>query len=181
MMKNTGFEFDLSFNAVQTKEFDYNFNVIGTTMSNKFVDFSNSEYVGQDYYSVCGTEDPYPFYNLQRIEKGESVGNFFMWRYAGINEDGEWLVYDKDGDIINAARIRSRPSESGQTVCRSSPFDHHNFRYRNFDLSLLPRCLRIRLYSISMISTTAHANSPAMCSRRLTVRISPSALHRRMQ
>lgn len=44
-MKNTGFEFDLNFNAVTTKDFDYNFNVIGTVMSNKFVDFSNSEYV----------------------------------------------------------------------------------------------------------------------------------------
>lgn len=59
-MKNTGFEFDLNFNAVTTKDFDYNFNVIGTVMSNKFVDFSNSEYVGQDFYNTCGTEDPYP-------------------------------------------------------------------------------------------------------------------------
>ena len=59
-MKNTGFEFDLSFNAVETKDFSYNFNIVGTWMSNKFVDFSNSEYVGQDFYNVCGTEDPLP-------------------------------------------------------------------------------------------------------------------------
>ena len=139
-MKNTGFEFDLSFNAVQTKEFDYNFNVIGTTMSNKFVDFSNSEYVGQDYYSVCGTEDPYPFYNLQRIEKGESVGNFFMWRYAGINEDGEWLVYDKDGDIINAAQASEADRQKvGNGMPKFTLSTTHNFRYRNFDLSLFFR------------------------------------------
>lgn len=136
-MKNQGFEFDLGFNAVQTKDFDYNFSVVGTTMSNKFVDFSNSKYVGQNYYSVCGTEDPYPFYNLQRIEKGESVGNFFMWKYAGISEDGEWLVYDKDGDIINASQASEADRRKvGNGMPKFTMSTTHNFRYRNFDLSL---------------------------------------------
>ena len=83
-MKNTGFEFDLNFRAVNTKDFGYDISLVGTTMRNKFVDFSNSEYVGQDFYDVAGTEDPYPFYNLQRIQKGESLGNFYMWEYAGV-------------------------------------------------------------------------------------------------
>lgn len=136
-MKNQGFEFDLNFNAVQTQDFDYNFSVVGTTMSNKFVDFSNSQYVGQDYYNVCSTEDPYPFYNLQRIEKGESVGNFFMWKYAGINEDGEWLVYDKDGDIINASQASEADRRKvGNGMPKFTMSTTHNFRYRNFDLSL---------------------------------------------
>lgn len=93
-MKNTGFEFDLNFNAVNTKDFSYSLNVVGTVMSNKFVDFSNSKYVGQDFYNVCDTSDPYPFYSLQRIQKGESLGNFYMWKYAGITSGGDWLVYD---------------------------------------------------------------------------------------
>jgi len=103
-MKNTGFEFDLNFRAVNTKDFGYDISLVGTTMRNKFVDFSNSEYVGQDFYDVAGTEDPYPFYNLQRIQKGESLGNFYMWEYAGHTTEGEWLVYDKDGDIIRASQ-----------------------------------------------------------------------------
>ncbi len=139
-MKNTGFEFDLSFNAVDTKDFSYNFNVIGTVMSNKFVDFSNSDYVGQDFYNMCGTEDPYPFYNLQRIEKGKPLGNFYMWRYAGITEGGEWLVYDKDGDMIRASQATD---EDRQVVGNGMPkftlSTTHNFRYRNFDLALFFR------------------------------------------
>ena len=82
-MKNYGFEFDLNFRPVTTKDFSYDFNLIGSTMQNKFVSFSNSQFVGQDYYDEVGTSDPYPYYNLQRIEKGESIGNFYMWRYAG--------------------------------------------------------------------------------------------------
>lgn len=139
-MKNSGFEFDLNIKAVNTKDFSYDFSFVGTTMRNKFVDFSNSEYVGQDYYDVCSTEDPYPFYNLQRIQKGESLGNFYMWRYAGHTSDGEWLVYDKDGDIIRA----SQASDADRTVVgngmpKFTMSSSHNFRYRNFDLSLFFR------------------------------------------
>lgn len=139
-MKNTGFEFDLSFNAVQTKDFDYNFDVVGTWMSNKFVDFSNSEYIGQDYYYGAGTEDPYPFYNLQRIEKGKPIGNFYMWRYAGITTEGDWLVYDKDGDIIRASQATDEDRcVVGNGMPKFTMSTTHNFRYRNFDLALFFR------------------------------------------
>lgn len=139
-MKNTGFEFDLSFNAVNTKDFSYNFNVVGTVMSNKFVDFSNSEYVGQDFYNMCGTEDPYPFYNLQRIEKGKSLGNFYMWKYAGITNGGEWLVYDKDGDIIRASQATDEDRQVvGNGMPKFTMSTSHNFRYKNFDLALFFR------------------------------------------
>lgn len=139
-MKNSGFEFDLSFNAVQTKDFDYNFNVIGTVMSNKFVDFSNSEYVGQDYYNICSTQDPYPYYNLQRIEKGKSLGNFYMWKYAGITNEGEWLVYDREGDIIRASQATDEDRQIvGNGMPKFTMSTSHNFRYRNFDLALFFR------------------------------------------
>lgn len=139
-MKNSGFEFDLNFNVVDTKDFGYNFSVIGSTMSNKFVDFSNSEYVGQDYYNVCSTEDPYPYYNLQRIEKGESVGNFYMWRYAGVTSDGEWVVYDKDGDKILASQATDEDRcIVGNGMPSFTMSTSHNFRYKNFDLALFFR------------------------------------------
>lgn len=139
-MKNTGFEIDLNFNAVNTTNFSYDISFVGTTMSNKFVDFSNSQYVGQDYYDVCGTEDPYPYYNLQRIQKGESLGNFYMWKYAGHTPDGEWLVYDKDGDIIRASQATDADRcIVGNGMPKFTMSTSHNFRYRNIDLALFFR------------------------------------------
>ncbi|MBP3758134.1 MAG: SusC/RagA family TonB-linked outer membrane protein, partial [Prevotella sp.] len=139
-MKNTGFEFDLNFRAVNTKDFGYDISLVGTTMRNKFVDFSNSEYVGQDFYDVSGTEDPYPFYNLQRIQKGESLGNFYMWEYAGHTTDGEWLVYDKDGDIIRASQASDEDRRLvGNGMPKFTLSSTHNFRYRNFDMALFFR------------------------------------------
>lgn len=139
-MKNTGFEFDLNFNAVNTTDFSYNFNVVGTVMSNKFVDFSNSKYVGQDFYNVCDTGEPYPFYSLQRIEKGKSLGNFYMWKYAGITTGGDWLVYDKDGDIIHASQATDEDRQVvGNGMPKFTMSTSHNFRYKNFDLALFFR------------------------------------------
>lgn len=139
-MKNTGFEFDLNVNAVNTKDFSYNFNVVGTVMSNKFVDFSNSQYVGQDFYNVCDTGEPYPFYSLQRIEKGKSLGNFYMWKYAGITSGGDWLVYDKDGDIIRASQATDEDRQVvGNGMPKFTMSTSHNFRYKNFDLALFFR------------------------------------------
>lgn len=139
-MKNTGFEFDINVKAVTTKDFSYDFNVVGATMSNKFVDFSNSQYVGQDYYDVAGTSDPYPYYYLQRIQKGKSIGNFYMWKYAGHTTDGEWLVYDKDGDIIRASQASDADRQKvGNGMPKFTMSTSHNFRYRNFDLSLFFR------------------------------------------
>ena len=139
-MKNTGIEIDVNFKAVNTKDFSYDLNFVGTTMKNKFVDFSNSKYIGQDYYDMAGTEDPYPFYNLQRIQKGESLGNFYMWRYAGHSADGEWLVYDKDGDIIRASQASDADRQVvGNGMPKFTMSSSHNFHYKNFDLSLFFR------------------------------------------
>lgn len=139
-MKNTGFEFDITFNAVQTRDFTYTMNFIGTTQSNKFVDFSNSEFVGNDYYDVAYTEIPYPNIPLQRIEKGRSIGSFFMFKYAGINTEGEWLIYDKDGDIILGAQGSEADRQYvGNGLPKFTLSTSHNFRYKNFDLSLFFR------------------------------------------
>ena len=139
-MKNYGFEFDLNLKAVNTKEFSYDLSFVGTTMQNKFVDFSNSEFVGQDYYDVVGTSDPYPYYNLQRIEKGQSLGNFYMWKYAGHTTDGEWLVYDKDGEIIRASQATAADRvKVGNGMPKLTISSSHNFRYKNIDLSLFFR------------------------------------------
>lgn len=139
-MKNSGFELDITWNAVKTRDFDYSLSVVGATMENKFVNFSNSQFVGQDFYDVCGTQDPYPYHYLQRIEKGKRLGNFYMLKYAGIDADGDWIVYDKDGDLINAdAATDADRQVVGNGLPKFTGSMTHNFRYKNLDLSLFFR------------------------------------------
>lgn len=139
-MSNKGFEFELHFTPVQLRDFTYDFNVVGSTNRNRFVSFSNSQYIGEDYYDEVSVEGPFLGYYLQRIEVGEPVGNFYMWKYAGINDKGEWMVYDKDGDIVSIALAdESDRQVVGNGLPKFNLSTTHNFRYRNFDLSLFFR------------------------------------------
>ena len=139
-MRNSGFEFDIHWNVVDNKNFSYNIGVIGSTMSNEFESFSSSEYVGQKYYDQAGTEAPFPYYNLQRIEEGRRIGSFYMWEYAGHDKEGNWIIYDKDGDMIKAAQGTEQDRKYvGNGLPKFTGSMTHNFRYKNFDLSIFFR------------------------------------------
>ena len=136
-MRNSGFEFDITWNAIKTKDFSYTLNVVGATMSNEFVSFSNSNFVGQDYYDVVSPEDPYPFHTLQRIEKGRRIGSFYMLKYAGVDPQGRWIVYDKDGDMVLADNATDNDRQYvGNGMPKFTGSMTHTFRYKNIDLSL---------------------------------------------
>ncbi len=139
-MKNSGVEIDLTYNPIRTKDWDLSFNFIGATCDNKFVSFSNGEYVGQDYYDVCGTSDPYPMHNLQRIQAGERIGNFYMYKYAGIDKDGNFVVYDKKGNMIPASEATDDDKRIvGNGLPKFTASLTGNLRWRNWDLSLFFR------------------------------------------
>ena len=136
-MRNTGLEIDLNWTAVNKKDFGYSISFVGATQDNKFLDFSNSEFVGQDFYDVCSTEDPYPFHNLQRIEKGKRIGNFYLLRYAGIDSKGNWIVYDKDGDMILADNATDEDRYvAGNGLPKFTASMTHSLRYRNWDATV---------------------------------------------
>lgn len=136
-MRNSGFEFDITWNAIKTKDFSYTLNVVGSTMNNEFVSFSNSNFVGQDYYDVVSPEDPYPFHTLQRIEKGRRIGSFYMLKYAGVDPQGRWIVYDKDGDMVLADNATDNDRQYvGNGMPKFTGSMTHTFRYKNIDLSV---------------------------------------------
>lgn len=136
-LRNTGIEFDLNINAIQNKDFSWSFNIIGATNNNKFVHFSNDIYNGQTWYSVCQMDNPNNPGYLQRIEEGMRLGNFFTWRYAGVDSNGDWLVYSKEGEVIPVAEAGEEDKAyTGNGLPKFTGSMTHNFTYKNFDLSL---------------------------------------------
>ena len=137
-MKNTGIEIDLHWNAVRTKDFDYTVGFIGATSDNKFVSFSNQLYEGQKFYWMDG----FPSYPgnpgaVQRIDEGERVGNFYTFEYAGVDDGGNWLVYNKDGEKIPVSQGTDDDKRVvGNGLPKFTASLTNSFRYRNFDLTL---------------------------------------------
>lgn len=136
-MRNTGFEIELNLQAVKTKDFSYNIGFVGTTYNNKFLEFSNEIYKGRDYYEMCHMESPGAPGYLQQIRKGESIGTFVMLRYAGIDDTGNWLVYNKNNVVIP---IKDAVNDDKAIVGNGLPTItaslNNTFTYKNFDLSL---------------------------------------------
>jgi TonB-linked SusC/RagA family outer membrane protein len=136
-MRNTGFETDLNIRAVQTKDFSYSIGFAGAINKNKFLDFSNDVFKGKDYYELCSMEAPGSPGSLQRIEKGQPVGNFFTWRYAGVDENGNWLVYDKENEVIPVGQATLKDkSVTGNGLPKFTASLTNTFTYKKFDLAL---------------------------------------------
>lgn len=136
-MRNTGVEIDLNIQAVKSKNFSYNIGLVGSTENNKFLDFSNQTYTGQDYYETVGMVGPGSPGNLQRISKGERIGNYYVYRYAGVGDDGNWQVYNKDNEVIPIGEAKEEDKTiGGNGLPKFSASLNNTFVYKNFDLSV---------------------------------------------
>lgn len=136
-MKNTGIEVELNIDCVRTKDFTYSVSLVGSTSNNKFVSFSNNIYQGQNFYWQDGFPAPGSPGPVQRIEEGERIGNFVTFEYAGVDENGAWLVYNKDGEKISIYEGTDDDKKVvGNGLPKFSLSWSNNLRYRDFDLNL---------------------------------------------
>ncbi len=37
-----------------------------------------------------------------RLQNDVEIGQFFVYKYAGLDEDGKWMIYDKNNEIVPA-------------------------------------------------------------------------------
>ena len=129
-MENKGWEFELSTVNVRTENFEWRTNFNLTTIDNK-VNRLNADAAtdAQGRRIIDGTS--------QRAIEGESLNNFFLIRYVGVNPqtgDSEWL--DVDGNVTTSPG-------SGDRVVVGSPLPDfsggmtNTFKYGNMDLSVL--------------------------------------------
>ena len=136
-LRNTGFEFDINVDAIRKDRFSWSFSLIGATNDNRFVSFSNDIYQGQKYYNTCTMSNPNNPGYLQRIEEGERIGNYYTWRYAGVDKSGNWLVYDKDDNIIPIAEgTEEDKTVTGNGLPKFTGSMTHSFTLGNFDLAI---------------------------------------------
>lgn len=72
-----------------------------------------------------------------RLEEGTRIGQFYIWKYAGVTEEGKWLVYDQNDNIILAD---NRKYEDKRYIGNAIPAViaswNHSFQYKNFTLGV---------------------------------------------
>ncbi|UII74873.1 TonB-dependent receptor [Flagellimonas sp. HMM57] len=129
-LENKGWEFDVSSINVLTENFEWRTSFNITTIENTITQLN--EDAATDAQGRRIIDGP-----IQRAIEGESLNNFFLIRYVGVNSqtgDAEWL--DADGNITTTPN-------SGDRVVTGSPLPDfsggmtNTFRYKDFDLSVL--------------------------------------------
>lgn len=75
-----------------------------------------------------------------RLENGTKIGQYYLWQSAGFTEDGRWLIYNKDGDVILAD---NKTYEDKRYIGNAIPtliisWDN-TFRYKDLYLSIALR------------------------------------------
>lgn len=98
-MRNRGVELMIQAYPVQTKDFTWNTSLNFSHNDNKVVSVSNSEFNA----GVLNRYDPHlpglsQGCNTQRIVEGKPIGSFYLWDWAGYNEQGISTFYRYDGN-----------------------------------------------------------------------------------
>lgn len=143
-IKNTGAELALNAIIIDKKDFGYNANLVAAYNKNWLVSFSDDIYEsGQVYLNdLPAPGSPGP---TMLLEEGSDIGAWYMFKHAGIDENGMLLAYKKvDGEFTDEKQLiqgleHDQKYYAGNAVPKVTASLSNSFRYKNFDLNLFFR------------------------------------------
>jgi TonB-linked SusC/RagA family outer membrane protein len=92
-LKNSGWELEIGSELYKNRDWTYNTRLNISHNSTKVGSmWGESQYVEGGFVGRAG--------NVHRLEENTTVGSYFLYRYAGLDEEGRFLAYDRNGNII---------------------------------------------------------------------------------
>lgn len=102
-MQNSGFEALINVRAVDTRTVRWNTNVTFSTNKNTLVNLSNEQFnVTTEFFDAGHTGEPIQV-STHRVAVGRPIGQFFVFKSVGLDDDGKWLVENREGEVIPIA------------------------------------------------------------------------------
>ena len=123
-ISNSGIEITVGGIPVQTKDFEWNSNLVFAMNKNKLISFSNEEFQGQEYRTAW-LSTPLGAYS-QRLIEGQSIGAFYGPTFVGFKASGAQKLEnesEKDWAYLGSAYPDFTLGWS------------NSFSYKNFSLS----------------------------------------------
>ncbi len=132
-MESKGWEFEIGGNIIQTKDFTWSSNLNLSHTSGKILTLWGNN----TYYNSNGFVAPGSPGDAARMEEGSTIGSFYLWKFAGFDDDGNFLLYNKDGEVIPAAQKTENDKQYMGNYTPSLIVGwNHTFTYKNFDLGI---------------------------------------------
>ena len=133
--KNTGVELSLSYDVVAKKNVGWTTSVNYSYGTTKFIKLSNDIYKASyiDLYQKPGVGTNEYFF---RVQEGGKVGQFWGYEYAGHDENGNMLVYNKNNEKVLTTNVDASDKRYIGNGAPSHFLSWNNsFRYKNWDFS----------------------------------------------
>ncbi len=129
-MLNRGFELNLNGTIMQKGDFTWTSNL-------------NFSYNHNEVTEILEERPPFWIVDAGKLAVGESVNNIYSYNYAGLDANGNMLLYNTDGSTKNRKDVDifgAFPEEeliySGESVAPYYGGLSNTFSYKNFDLSI---------------------------------------------
>ena len=132
-MQIKGWEFEVGGTPVKTKDFTWTSNLNLSHNSGKVKTlWGNNTYFNGNGFPAPGSPG-----DAARIEEGSTIGSFFIWKFAGFDDNGNFLLYDKDDNIIPANKKTELDKRYiGNYTPKLIASWHNTFTYKNWDLGI---------------------------------------------
>lgn len=74
-----------------------------------------------------------------RLMNDVPIGQFFCFKYAGLTDEGNWLIYDKDNNVVEAndkTLVTANKHFTGNAIPKLILGWDNSLRYKHFDASI---------------------------------------------
>jgi len=137
-MENKGVEVMLQANnPFQSETFLWTTSLTYSMNKNKLLSLSSDQYkLTVDYIDAGYTGEPIQT-STHRVQVGQPIGNFWGYKSVGVDENGEWIIENKDGvqkSIVDADETDKQFLGNG--LPKAYLGFNNTFNYKNFDLTL---------------------------------------------
>jgi len=159
-ISSKGIELALSYSAIKTDHFSWSMDMTGSTLNNKLVSYSNSQFTVK-YKTFGGIGGAGALGDAFTTYENGKVGEFYGKRFAGFTEDGKWLFYNRNGEAVANDQLNNSRDDLnttdlaplGNAIPKFYASLTNNFTYRDFDLRIFMR----GRFGYDILNTTALA------------------------
>ena len=133
-MKILGWEIEIVCNAIQTREFTWTPTLNLSHNSGKITKLGmEGQTISMDGFPAPGSPG-----SAARLYEGGKIGQFWVYKYAGVDEGGNFLIYDDKGEVIPAAGNlkESYKQYTGNALPAIIATWNNTLRYKDFDLGI---------------------------------------------
>ena len=135
-LENRGWEFEIGGEIVKTKDFRYSSTMRFSQNKSKITSLWGSN-TFEDRQEMPAPGSPG---TAVRLQVGKEIGQYYIWRFAGFDDDGNWLLYDKDNNIIPAEKkTNADKAFVGNAMPKLIVSWDHTLFYRNWDFTMVLR------------------------------------------